>query len=221
MRYPIKNMALLALLLPLAACGDFLDMRLNEHVLEARKSHEFREGNRVDMVKYNHQVDFAGGASTPSDTQLNKLDTFLTGIQLGYGDDVILQGGTRARRQALDIYLQRKGLPIQIKSEPGATGQPAANNVNVTVERYVVTPPACPNWSNFDGNEQRNAPGSNYGCATDASLGYMVANPRDLVEGQAMGPAMSAHGIEAERRYETDKVDIPKLPRQTNASSDL
>lgn len=221
MRQMIKNIAVLASFLPLAACGDFLDMRLNEHVLEARNSHEFREGNRVDMVQYNHQVDFSGGANTPSDAQLNKLDNFLNGIQLGYGDDVILQGGTAARRLALDIYLQRKGLPIHIKLEPGDTGKPPANNVKVTVERYVVTPPACPNWSNFHGNEQRNTPGSNYGCATDASLGYMVANPRDLVQGQTMGPALSGPGLNAERRYEVDKVDIPKIPSLANSSEDM
>ena len=208
MRRIIIAVSGLSSLLLLGAC----DLRLNEHVMEARErsTYDFRKGNRVDLVQFNHQVAFKGNAVVPSDAQLDKLDAFLKRINLGYGDQVALQGSTPARRGALEVYLQRQGLPIQIASIAGSGAQPTSDSVKIVVERHVVTPPQCPNWSNFDGDNERNTPGSHFGCSVDSSLGYMIANPKDLVEGQAIGPALGIPSIEAQRRYETNKVKTPK-----------
>jgi type IV pilus biogenesis protein CpaD/CtpE len=107
-------------------------------------------------------------------------------------------------------HIQRLGIPAVIHREPGTPDEVAANTVKVVVNRHVVTPPACPNWSNFDGNEERNTPGSNYGCATDAGLGYMVANPRDLVQGQTMDPAQSDPTIRTLRAYQAGQAIKPE-----------
>lgn len=212
MQRTYRKLAVVASLTLLSACN----FQLHEHVEEARKSHEFRVGNQVDMIKFEHTVGFLGGKAIPSDAEFDRLDAFLNGIILKYGDTVTLRGAAESRRETLAIYIERLGLPIDIRSEPGTKTEATAKKVSVTVERHTVTPPGCPNWSNFHGNEQRNAPGSNYGCATDAALGYMIANPRDLIEGQPMGPALAGPSIGAQRRYEIDKVDSPKPPQQTN-----
>jgi type IV pilus biogenesis protein CpaD/CtpE len=171
-----------------------------------RSTYDFRKGNRVDLVQYNHQVMFKGKANVPSDSQLTQLDKFLHGIRLGYGDQVALQGSSPARREALRIYLERQGLPIQIHANAEGKAGSASDTVQVVVERHVVTPPTCPNWSNFDGDNERNTPGSHYGCSVDASLGYMIANPKDLIEGQEPGPALATPSIDAQRRYQANKV---------------
>ena len=178
--------AILVLVSPLllAAC----DLRLNEYV-EKAKEHQYadlRKPNRVDMVQFNHQVNFDGGKSMPSDAEYDRFDVFANSIKLGYGDEVVLRGGAPGRRDAMAAYIQRLGLPVTIRSESGGKDEVASNAVKVTVNRYVVTPPACPDWSNFNGTDERNTPGTNYGCATDATLGAMVANPRDLVQPQPM-----------------------------------
>jgi pilus biogenesis lipoprotein CpaD len=195
----------LASLLLLGAC----DLKLNEHVMKARENNDLRQANRVDLVQYKHAIKFNGGRNLPSDAEYDRFDDFMKSIQLGYADEVVLRGSTAYRRDAMAAYIQRLGIPAEIQTEPGSKEERTANTVAVTVNRYVVTPPACPNWSNLDGNDNRNTPGSNYGCSVDASLGYMIANPRDLVQGRVAGPAPSAPLIGAEQRYDAGKVKTP------------
>ena len=192
-------------LLMLTAC----DLRLNEHVMKAREHNDLRQANRVDLVQFRHQIQFDGGRRLPNEAQYDQFDAFMRSIKLGYGDEVVLTGSAPNRRDAMAAYIQRLGIPVRIESESGSQAQLASNTVDVTVNRHVVTPPSCPNWSNFDGDENRNTPGSNYGCAVDSSLGYMVANPSDLIQGRTMGPAHSTPLIEAQRRYQQGKVKVP------------
>jgi pilus biogenesis lipoprotein CpaD len=205
MRGTIQKFTVLASVALLTACN----FQLNQHVMEAKTSYEYRQGNRVDMVQYSHDVNFSGGKSIPTDPEFDRLDAFVQSIQMGYGDQITLRGSAPERREVLAAYIQRLGLPVSVKTIPGGKAEVAANKVSVQVERHVVTPPSCPNWSNFHGKEERNTPGSNYGCAVDASLGYTIANPRDLVEGQAPGPALGKPVIEAQRRYQAGRVTPP------------
>lgn len=204
-----KGVLVVASLLLLSAC----DMRLNEHVMKARENNDLRQANRVDLVQYKHQIQFDGGKNVPNDAEYDRFDAFIRSINLGYADEVVLRGSASHRRSALAAHIKRLGLPAQIESEPGSKDELASNTVNVTVNRHVVTPPSCPNWSNFDGNENRNTPGSNYGCAVDASLGYMVANPRDLVHGRVAEPAPAEALIGAQQRYDAGKVTKPASTR--------
>ncbi len=205
MRGIIQKISILASVTLLSACN----FQLNQHVMEAKNSFEYRQGNRVDMVQFSHDVTFPGGKSIPTDPEFDRFDAFMNSIQMGYGDQITLRGSAPERREVLTAYIQRLGLPVTIKTVPGSKKEMVANKVSVQVERSVVTPPSCPNWSNFDGNEQRNTPGSNYGCAVDASLGYTIANPRDLIEGQAPGPALGKPVIDAQRRYQDRQVTRP------------
>jgi pilus biogenesis lipoprotein CpaD len=203
----IKRTSILALasLLLLGAC----DLRLNEHLMKARENNDLRKANRVDLVKYTHEIKFDGGRNLPTDREYDRFDAFMRSIDLNYADEVVLQGSAPFRRNALAAYIKRLGIPADIHSDAGTKEQLASNTIKVTVNRYVVTPPGCPDWSNFDGNENRNTPGSNYGCSVDASLGYMIANPRDLVQGRVPEPAISKPIIDAQRRYQDGKVTKP------------
>ena len=51
----------------------------------------------------------------------------------------------------------------------------------LTIERYVVIPPSCGDFSQPIGDAQQAYAHSNYGCADTANLGLMVANPRDII----------------------------------------
>ncbi len=204
-----KTRAILVLMSPLllAAC----DLRLNEYVEKAREHQyaDLRKPNRVDMVKFNHQVNFDGGKSAPTEAEYARFDAFAQSIKLGYGDEVVLRGAAPYRRDAIASHIKRLGLPVTIRSESGNNEEAASNSIKIIISRYVVTPPACPDWSNFDGNDENNTPGTNYGCATDAALGYMVANPRDLVQPQPMGSALSVPQLRTLGNYQQGKALKP------------
>lgn len=206
MQTTIKLLAGLAVMAMLASC----DWEPAQFVTNAStEGDNFRPGNRVDLVQYNHTVKFTCPGARTSKRELSQLDAFFNGIQLKYGDEITLRGGTAARQRYLTRYIKKTGLPVTVRVEPNTPSSGKSNAIALLVERYVVTPPACPNWSKFNGNEQRNMPGSQYGCATDAALGYMIANPKDLAIGQVMTPANSDAVVGAQERYRKGRVKTP------------
>jgi pilus biogenesis lipoprotein CpaD len=191
----------------LGACSSFSP---TQHIDAARdaEQRDFRTGNRVDFVQFNHAVTFDRQAVRPSDPEKTRLQAFIRGIRLGYADEITVRGSTPARREAIQVYLKGTGIPVTIRAEVGNPAEMKANTVKILVERYVVTPPACPNWSNLSGDNNRNTPGSNYGCSVDASLGHMVANPKDLVTGRDASPSQSEALVKHQGEYYTDKLKV-------------
>jgi pilus assembly protein CpaD len=78
--------------------------------------------------------------------------------------------------------------------------------VRVVVNRHVVVPPNCPDWSKPATADYGNTPMSNLGCSTTANLGAMVADPGELVQGRQPGAADAEGSTGAIRRYRTDKI---------------
>jgi pilus assembly protein CpaD len=97
-----------------------------------------------------------------------------------------------------------EAIPAAAGSDPDAWRQ--NRRVEVVLERYLVTLPACPDWSRQSGTDFANLPHSNFGCATETNLGLMVAEPRDLVHGRPLAPADGIHQAEGVVRYRTGKV---------------
>jgi pilus biogenesis lipoprotein CpaD len=117
-----------------------------------------------------------------------------------------------ARRDAISAALLSYG----IVTSPSALAGVATNHAVVEVGRYLVTTPACPNWSKAPGADFTNSFPSNWACATQTNLGQMVASPSDLVSGQPLTPALGPTEVAAVDRYLTDKV---KPPRASSSSS--
>jgi pilus assembly protein CpaD len=86
------------------------------------------------------------------------------------------------------------------------------NRALVSVGRYAVTLPPCPNWSQPRANDFTNALPSNFGCATATNLGLMVASPGDLTSGRQLGLASGKRAAAAVDRYLNDTV--PELPAE-------
>jgi pilus biogenesis lipoprotein CpaD len=61
------------------------------------------------------------------------------------------------------------------------------SGVEIIIERYMVIPPSCADFSVKMGDAQQAYSSSNFGCAYEANLGMMVANPRDLIRGRERG----------------------------------
>lgn len=107
-----------------------------------------------------------------------------------------------AAREALRRQLVRDGVPpTNIVFSAGTTA-----DAEVTLHRYVATPPECRNFSldlNRSTQEQSSPRGS---CSNERNLTLMVEDPRDLVRGRSIGPADSDHAADGVQRYRDDKV---------------
>jgi hypothetical protein len=88
--------------------------------------------------------------------------------------------------------------------------------VVIVVERFVVIPPSCSNFSQQIGNASQAYGPSDLGCSTELNLGLMIANPQDLLRGRDRGlydGAVLAAGV---NRYEHDKIkEIAKITTTT------
>jgi pilus assembly protein CpaD len=87
-----------------------------------------------------------------------------------------------------------------------------ANRAIVSIGRYAVTLPACPNWSQSLAWEFTNAYSSYYGCANETNLGLMVASPADLVNPRPFTGIDGMPAVSAVERYLTDRITPPPAP---------
>jgi pilus assembly protein CpaD len=158
----------------------------------------------VELVALDHDVGFARGAKTMTAAESDGLSDFLRDNAVGEGDSVTVAGPstasalTAARRAAVVAELKT----VHVHAVPATAPAPVPNAIRVHVDHVVVTAPQCPDWSKAEADNPDNSASSNFGCATEANLAAMVANPADLARGRpsvvADGEAL-ARGVELYR----------------------
>ena len=160
----------------------------------------------VDYVRLSHVVTFAPGKAELAKGESEKLMAFLGNAQVGSEDHVYLEPAnenqlTASRIGEISREMDRRGVGAQTLPaglEPG-------DRMKIIVERYVVTPPDCPNWTTPTPGDHSNQVSSNFGCSDASNLARMVADPRDLVVGRTMGPKEGDQAIAGLTRYRQGK----------------
>lgn len=159
----------------------------------------------VEPVRLVHDVRFSGEANL-STVEMAQLDGFIARHDIGYGDHVYVltenAGSPSPRTTTVLNYMKAHG--IDAVGLPSIEAQPGL--VRIVVNRHVVVPPNCPDWSKPTTSDYTNTPASNFGCATTANFGAMVADPGELIQGRQPGAADAEVSAGAVRRYRTDKV---------------
>ncbi|PHZ84873.1 CpaD family pilus assembly lipoprotein [Paremcibacter congregatus] len=150
--------------------------------------------NEVQMVRIPHVITFGPTAHELSATEVARLDRFMMTSHVSYGDELSmdfpltrdgqLTEQDQERLTALTALLKKRGLHLAPNVTPYGSS-PGKHQARLLVSRYVVTPPHCGDWSQPSTDNFNNAPLKTFGCASQAQLGLMVANPRDLVVGNA------------------------------------
>jgi pilus assembly protein CpaD len=163
----------------------------------------------VDRVRVQYAAAFTPGGSDLPYGEAMRLETFLDQAGLRPDDRVYIASpcGDRlaaARVERITALLARRGIGTVAVAPPAAGIAP--NHVVVLADRYVVTPPTCPDWSDSPATGHANTPNSNFGCATVSNFALMVDNPRDLMTGRALGPADAEPSIESVERYRTGQL---------------
>jgi pilus assembly protein CpaD len=195
------RLVVLPLTLGLAAC-----------VTEYTKS-EAPDQLRVDGAEGRRELTFATGSAYLTQCELRKLDGWVLSGSIRPADRVAVAAAgpprlAEARAAAVSRELLRYGIVTQTLALDGVP----ANGAILSVGRYAVTLPTCPNWSQSLSYEFTNAFSSNYGCANTTNLGLMVASPADLVSGRTLSQAEAQPAVNAVQRYMTDRVKPPPAP---------
>ena len=194
--------------------------------------HKRREP-RASLTQYRHDIGFAAGEAGLPAAEGQRLDAFIARMDVGRSDRVYLLTGAPAgvdavearqlgqrRIDTLVTFLALHDItPSPLYSDFGVQ-QPEGDRISIVVRRYVVTLPACPDWTGQPGNNFNNQVISNFGCATATNLGMMVADPADLVIGQQPGLSDGeavARSMERYRKGETTPISPEDVSKTQSA----
>ena len=154
---------------------------------------------RTDFV---FDVATSGNGVSPSEQA--RLDAWFDSIDLRYGDQVTIDEASGyesdgARRDVAAVAA-RYGLLLVSGSAPVTVGAVQPGSLRIVASRATASVPGCPNWAPAELAASGNT-SSNYGCATNANLAAMVANPTDLVHGQDGSSSGAVTATRAIRSY--------------------
>ncbi len=154
-------------------------------------------------------LQFPKGSATLSAVERRAAVNFLERRATTGSDEIIVDFGllhettdlAYDRRTTVAALVSDAGLdPMRVKARQNVAGI-AENEVNLTVRRYLVTLPGCPDYTSRAGRTFDNRPHSNWGCATATNLGLMVAEPRDIARGRGATPGDSEALVLGFQRY--------------------
>jgi type IV pilus biogenesis protein CpaD/CtpE len=119
---------------------------------------------------------------------------------------------TQGRIDALTEYLKKIGIHsqrIDVICRPPAMmiskGSAYQNTLIVSIDQYQVCAPDCPGWEPMDTLSYPEGE-KNYGCTTINNLALMVAEPKDLYDGQALALGDGPREAYFIKMYREDKI---------------
>jgi len=150
------------------------------------------------------RTDYALDLATQGDgltaVERGRLHAWFASLGLGYGDRVFVDepyGPSQAREDVARVAAEW-GLLVT-DGAPVTNGAVQPGSIRVIVSRSTASVPTCPRWSGRGGV---NSTSPNYGCAINSNLAAMIADPSDLVLGQAgSGTADAANAAKAIKVY--------------------
>ncbi len=195
---------LIALSVSLSACGGTKNRGL--------------ESVHQPVISRTDYVYDVGAALTAEDER--RIVGWFDTLRIGYGDHISVDdpNGDPASRVAIARIAARYGLLLD-DTAPITEGTVDPGTFRVVVSRSKAEVPGCPDWSRKSQPEFNSNNMSNFGCATNANLAAMIADPQDLLQGRSAGPvADAATGGKAIRTYRTNPSrDTGSLKNETGA----
>jgi pilus assembly protein CpaD len=168
---------------------------------------------RVDGAESRLSIAFSGGSDHLAAGEADRLDRMVLAGGIRPADRVtIAAAGPPALAERRAAAISHELLRYGIVTQTLALDAVPSNHAIVSVGRYAVTLPTCPNWSQSLSYDFTNALTSNYGCANATNLGLMVASPADLVGGRTFAGTEAQPAAAAVQRYMTDRVKQPPAP---------
>jgi pilus assembly protein CpaD len=125
-----------------------------------------------------------------------RITAWFDSLHLGYGDRVSVDDPAPApgHRAAVAEVASHYGLLVD-RTPPVTEGAVPPGTVRVIISRSTAEVPMCPDWRRDSQPEFEASTTSNYGCAVNANLAMMVANPQDLIVGQTGSRTRDARSV--------------------------
>lgn len=139
----------------------------------------------VSRTDYALDVATSGSDLAPGEEQ--RLAGWMTSLHVGYGDRVAIDDPNPYGAGVHDaVARQVAHYGLLVSDDAPVTNAPiAAGTIRVVVTRMKARVPGCPDYSRNSSTDFESNTSSNYGCSSNATLAAMIANPADLVLGQA------------------------------------
>lgn len=164
----------LSLGLALAGCGGMPTNTMLESV------------HQPVVSRTNFTLDVTTGPGGLSMPEARRLAGWFEAMDVRYGDRISIDDplASPATRAAVESVAGRFSLLVSDEA-PVTPGQVSAGTARIVITRASATVPGCPDWSAKSDTNLRNGTSSNYGCASNANLAAMVADPEHLLKGAA------------------------------------
>jgi pilus assembly protein CpaD len=91
--------------------------------------------------------------------------------------------------------------------------------IRVSYTRYVAEAPECGAWPTNLGDDIRNLPYPNLGCATQRNFAMQVANPADLIGPRTMTPTTAERRDARWEKFNKGEATIAKKDQEEKASA--
>lgn len=169
--------------------------------------------NQPVVQRSAYAIDLRRTSAGLSVTEQQRLAGWFAAMEAGYGDRISVADPAGAGRVESDVaqLAARYGLQLSPPS-PVALQQVEPGLVRVTLARSTASVPGCPDWREGYSTHLANETAANFGCATNANLAAMVADPEDLVRGVSdTGSTQimtSNKAIDAYRTQPTTAADV-------------
>ncbi len=176
MNTPIATAIALAMGLSLTACSGGTGSVTDNRSLESVNQPIVRQSNfTLDLVSG------SGGLSIP---EQRRLAGWFEAMDLRYGDRIAIDDplSSPATHKAVSAIAERHGILVT-GDAPVTPGYVDPGKIRIVISRASAEVPGCPNWSEKLASNLGNHTSAGYGCAINANLAAMVANPEHLIHG--------------------------------------
>jgi pilus assembly protein CpaD len=120
-----------------------------------------------------------------------------------------------AREIARDMGIDDSRVAVS----PYRTNGDRDSAIRISYTRYVAEGPECGMWPTNVGDDARNMPHPNLGCATQRNFAMQVANPADLLGPRTMTPAAGERRDARWEKFNKGETTVAKKDQDERAST--
>lgn len=138
------------------------------------------------VQRANYTLDLMASSAGLTVPEQARLADWFEAMDIGYGDRIAIDDplASPAVREDVAAVASRFGLLLS-DTAPVTEGYVDPGQIRVVVTRSMAHVPGCPDWSEDRNGNYGNATSANFGCAVNANIAAMVADPEHLLEGAA------------------------------------